>query len=362
MPTQLEPATLAKLDNKVEEFIETVCQHPLHDSKAQEGIAQLHNLGRETMQKTARIARRLLHAPGHEQTPASAGLENLRAQLQALDPAAQGDLSVPRKLFGLIPLGGRLRGYFKQYPVAAPHISATIQGLLKEKDKLQKQNAILEQQRLETHGLLQRLEKYVYLARKIDQKLSARLPELEQTDAEKARALGQDLLHYLRQRIQDLQTQQAVTGQAYMAMDLLRRNNLELANGIERATTTTVSAFHIAAATAKTLTHQRLVVDQLTGLQPEAGKLMDFTASALSEEGTAIHRRTAQANVALQKLGQAFHQIYDALDQVEREKSDYSQQLLTSMGSLSSQLENTVTRLNEADSGLHEPSNEDPDA
>jgi len=50
------------------------------------------------------------------------------------------------------------------------------------------------------------------------------------------------MLFYVRQKVQDLTTQLAVSVQGYLALDVIRRNNLELIRGVDRATTTTVSA------------------------------------------------------------------------------------------------------------------------
>ena len=41
-------------------------------------------------------------------------------------------------------------------------------------------------------------------------------------------------------------TQMAVAVQGYMALDLIRRNNLELIRGVDRAQTTTIAALRTA--------------------------------------------------------------------------------------------------------------------
>ena len=64
-----------------------------------------------------------------------------------------------------------------------------------------------------------------------------------QDDADAVRA---DALFPVRQRRQDIMTQMAVSVQGYMALDLVRRNNLELIRGVDRAQTTTVAALRTA--------------------------------------------------------------------------------------------------------------------
>ena len=55
-----------------------------------------------------------------------------------------------------------------------------------------------------------RLNQYVYIAEKLDERVSAKIAEVELTDPDQARALQQDVLFYVRQKHQDLLTQLAV--------------------------------------------------------------------------------------------------------------------------------------------------------
>ena len=74
------------------------------------------------------------------------------------------------------------------------------------------------------------------------------------------------MLFSVRQKHQDLLTQLAVSVQGYLALDLIRRNNVELIKGVQRATTTTVSALRTAVIVAQALADQKLVLDQITAL------------------------------------------------------------------------------------------------
>src|SRR2546428_13963908 len=61
-------------------------------------------------------------------------------------------------------------------------------------------------------------------------------------------------------------TQLAVNAQGYLALELVRKNNLELIKGVDRATTTTISALRTAVIVAQALTNQELVLNQITAL------------------------------------------------------------------------------------------------
>ena len=75
-------------------------------------------------------------------------------------------------------------------------------------------------------------------------------------------------LFYVRQRTQDLLTQMAVSVQGYLALDLVKKNNVELVKGVDRASTTTVGALRTAVTVAQAMTNQRLVLGQITALNP----------------------------------------------------------------------------------------------
>src|SRR3546814_5446228 len=69
----------------------------------------------------------------------------------------------------------------------------------------------------------------------------------------------------------------AVSVQGYLALDLVKKNNVELVKGVDRASTTTVAALRTAVTVAQALTNQKLVLGQITVLN---------TTTARSEEHT----------------------------------------------------------------------------
>ncbi len=65
---------------------------------------------------------------------------------------------------------------------------------------------------------------------------------VHRADPAKAKAVRATALLYVRQRTPDLLTQMAVRVQGYLALDLVKQNNVELVKGVDRASTTTVGA------------------------------------------------------------------------------------------------------------------------
>src|SRR4029079_511317 len=115
----------------------------------------------------------------------------------------------------------------------------------------------------------------------------------------KARALKEDALFYVRQKHQDMLTQLSVTVQGYLALDLIRKNNLELVKGVERATTTTVSALRTAVIAALALGNQRLGLDQTGALNQTPGDVIASTSQMLRQQTAEIQEQAASATVGV---------------------------------------------------------------
>ena len=64
-------------------------------------------------------------------------------------------------LFGLIPFGNRLNEYFDQYRSSQSHLNAIVETLRRGKDELLRDNAAIEQEKVNLWALMERLEKYI---------------------------------------------------------------------------------------------------------------------------------------------------------------------------------------------------------
>src|SRR5581483_5641492 len=133
--------------------------------------------------------------------------------------------------------------------------------------------------------------------------IEAKIAELEAAGrTEDANALRSDALFPVRQRRQDLMTQMTVAVQGYMALDLVRRNNIELIKGVERAQTTTVAALRTAVIVSQALSRQKLVLDQITALNATTSNLIASTSEQLKVQGAAINQQAASATIDIEKL------------------------------------------------------------
>ena len=206
-------------------------------------------------------------------------------------------------------------------------LNAIIDSLKRGKDELLRDNAAIEQEKANLWGLMERLEKYIHIGKKLDAALDAKAAQLDASDPEKARVVREDMLFYARQKVTDLLTQMAVNVQGYLALDLVRKNNLELAKGVDRATTTTVSALRTAVIVAQALANQKLVLDQITALNTTTGNLIAGTSELLREQSGKIHEQAAGSTIDIARLQQAFGNIYQTMDAM----ADFKVKALASM-------------------------------
>jgi uncharacterized protein YaaN involved in tellurite resistance len=261
----------------------------------------------------------------------------LRQQIESLDPSRH--LQPRRGLFGRRPpLSRQVAEYFHKYQSAQTTIEAIVTGLYKGQDELLRDNAAIQQEQAHLWAMKTRLEQYAYMAASLDDSLSRKIAEIEVDDPERAHALKQDVLFYVRQKRQDLLTQLSVSVQGYLALDLIRKNNLELVKGVERATTTTVSALRTGVIAALALGNQRLVLDQINALNSTTGSIIASTAEMLRQQTGEIQQQAASATVSLEQLQAAFNNIYATIEAIDGFKAAALDSMRKTVDNLSSEV------------------------
>ena len=156
-----------------------------------------------------------------------------------------------------------------------------------------------------------KLEQMIVMSKQLDAKLEEKAAELELSDPAKSKAIKESALFYVRQRTQDLLTQMAVTVQGYLALDLVKKNNVELVKGVDRASTTTVGALRTAVTVAQAMTNQRLVLDQVTALnmpRPQAYH-RQHRRNCCKENTARIHEQAAASTIPLDTLSRVRSRI-----------------------------------------------------
>jgi uncharacterized protein YaaN involved in tellurite resistance len=325
---KLEGPTLAKLDAMVADFVVAIIQLEVRDPKFRQRVADIQKLGDEDIKVSAETSSRLLARPVNtikkgslsNSSAVGSNLIQLRRQIDALDPGRQGDLFGPRKLLGLISLGDKLQTYLARYQSSQSHLNAILAGLESGRQALATDNDDLAEEEANLWQTIERLRQYIYLAGKLDSSLEARIARVEANDPDRARILKEDMLFYVRQKVQDLTSQLAVSVQGFLAIDIIRRNNSELMRGVGRAATTTISALRTAVIVTGALGDQRLVLDQITALNMTTSNMIQGTSTMLRNQTTTVGQLAGAPVIDVGKLQAAFDNVYAALDELDTYK------------------------------------------
>jgi len=308
------------LEEKVDTFVAELVALDANSPDFGKKVDQLTSMGRKEISEAASHSNRFLDRPIKaidKDTGIGANLMELRKTVEGLDP---GRGVKPRKLFGIIPWGNSLRNYFMKYQSAQTHIASILNALASGKDELLQDNAAIDTERAQMWKTMGKLEQMIHISKALDAKLEEKANELDATEPAKAKAIRETALFYTRQRTTDLLTQMAVTVQGYLALDLVKKNNVELVKGVDRASTTTVSALRTAVTVAQALTNQRLVLEQITALNTTTANMIESTGSLLKSQSAEIHKQAASATIPLETLQRAFQNIYDTMDTIDRFK------------------------------------------
>src|SRR3954469_4262550 len=319
----IEEGGKSKLDTVVDKFVAELVAADANSPEFGRKVDELTNMGRKQIAEAAGHSNRFLDRPVKaidKDSGIGADLTELRRTVEQLDPGRQGNLSKPRRFLGIIPFGNRIGDYFQKYQSAQTHISKILNSLASGKDELLMDNAAIDTERAALWKAMGQLEQMIHISKALDAKLEEKAAELDATDPAKAKAIRETALFYTRQRTTDLLTQMAVSVQGYLAFDLVKKNNVELVKGVERASTTTVSALRTAVTVAQALTNQRLVLEQITALNTTTANMIESTGEMLKSQTGEIHKQAASATIPLEVLQRAFQNIYDTMDTIDRFK------------------------------------------
>lgn len=333
----------SKLQVRVDEFVADLVSQDVNSPEFGRRVDQITSMGRKEISEASGQSNRFLDRPVRamdKDAGVGADLAELRRTVEDLDPSTKGDLLSRRKIFGIIPMGNKLRNYFDGYQSAQGHIGAILARLQGGKDELLMDNASIDVERQNLWAAMGKLEQMIFMSKALDETLEQKANDLDHTDPAKAKAVRESALFYVRQRTQDLLTQMAVSVQGYLALDLVKKNNVELIKGVDRASTTTVGALRTAVTVAQAMANQKLVLDQITALNTTTARIIDGTGQMLKDNTARIHEQAANATIPLETLSRAFQNIYDTMDSIDT----FKMQALDSMKQTVQSLEGEVTK------------------
>ena len=314
-------------------------------------VESITSMGDKDLRASANVSSRMLDRPaavirankggggGDAQTRVASTLIDLRQTVTELDPN-RADLVGTKKVLKWLPGGDKIQRYFAKYESAQSHLNAIIKSLESGQDELRKDNAAIETEKANMWTTMGKLSEYQQLAAALDDAVAQKVAELEAAGrTDDANALKSDALFAIRQRRQDIMTQMAVSVQGYMALDLVRKNNIELIKGVDRAQTTTVSALRTAVIVSQALSRQKLVLDQISALNTTTSNLIESTSNQLKIQGTQINQQAASSTIDVQKLQAAFDNVFQTMDAIDTFRTQAVDSMAQTVTALEGQIE-----------------------
>ena len=274
--------------------------------------------------KNAFLAKRIaaFRSNSDETGAVASGLAELSVQMKRLDPTAVNFSKV----------GGwwnPVRRYFTRYEKADSVIEGIIRAITNGERQLRNDNQtlLLEQEALEKETV--KLKEYIALGQAFDASLSA-LIEKARADGEDERKISfleTEVLFPLRQKLMDMGTLVTVNYQGIGTMEIIRKNNLELMRGVERAKQVSVCALRVGVMCAQALYNQKLVLKAVQTLNESTAAIIAANAEMLGAQSDEIATLAANPMIAMDTLKQSFETVFRVMDTCE----DYKKKALPQM-------------------------------
>lgn len=339
----LKPEVADKVDEQVRRFIEALEKEDLHSEPFKAKLDSAFQLGRQEISIAAGLMQGSLmqrNFVGATDTPAYKAIAAIRGQLDELNPGKDGDLLQPRKLLGIIPFGNKLEAYFRKFESASSQLQTAMTQLYAAKDDLQKDVIDIEATRGKLWDAMQALAAAARFARTLDARLAERVEQLKASDPLKAKALEQEVLFYARQNLADIQTQQAVCVNGYLALDVLKKTCREMMIGCDRVATTGMSALAVAQTVARATGNQIEVMQMLQGVNKTIGDLIHQTGTALNQHVDQTAEFAANPMLGIQQIQSMFDQTFQAMDAMDNFRS----QAIATMGTNNKLIQEQLAR------------------
>ncbi|MEQ6903750.1 toxic anion resistance protein [Nocardioides sp. YIM 152588] len=344
MAPQVHPEMVPELDAKVDGFLDALASSKVGSPEFSAQAENVRTMGDADIRKAAETSNRMLDKPVNalkeggiaEGSNVGKILMELRRTVEDLDP---GQATGARKWWEKLPWNDKVEDYFRKYQSSQSQLNGILHALRSGQDELTKDNVALNLEKTNLWAVMGRLNQYIYVAERLDAKVSAQIAEMELSNPEEAKTLSQDVLFYVRQKHQDLLTQLAVSIQAYLAIDIIIKNNVELIKGVDRATTTTISALRTAVIVAQALGNQKLVLDQITALNTTTSDMIQRTSEMLRDNSAAIQEQAASSTIGMEQLQAAFSNIYATMDSIDEFKVKALDNMATTIGVLEVEVE-----------------------
>lgn len=331
------------VEDQVNRFVESLMSEDVQSEGFRAKLDSAFALGREEISVAASLMQgRFMERNfvGMEDSTAFRAIQDMRRQLDTLNPGKEGDLFQPQKLLGFIPFGNRLQGYFRRFESAGGQLQKSMEQLYAARDDMQRDVVEIEATRTKLWDAMQKLASAIRFAQLLDERLAAKVESLRASEPQRAKALEQEVQFYARQNLQDMLTQQAVCTNGYLALDVLKKTGREMMNGCSRVATTGMSALAVAQTVARATGNQIKVMEMLTGVNSTIESLIAETGRQLNTHVEKTTQFAQNPMVGIEKLKEMFDQTFKAMDAMD----DFRSKAIVVMGQNNAMIASEIQR------------------
>ena len=259
-----------------------------------------------------------LSRAGGESGAVANGLEALSRQMKDLDPSGMDFV----KKGPLGNLFNPVRSYFNKFKAADSVIGEIVESLDKGARTLRDDNTTLELEQASMRDLTRQLNQKIVLGGELDAYLTEQIQRQKALngDPERAKFIEEEILFPLRQRMMDFNQMLAVNQNGIIAMEVIRKNNLELIRSVARAQTVTIAALNVAVTVAGALYNQKIVLEKVKLLNQTTNSMIEATSRMLNTQGVEIQKQAMDSNIQVETLKNAFVETLGALEQIRQYK------------------------------------------
>lgn len=342
----------SKLATRASKFVEEIDGLDLKSPEMDAKIAEINAVGAAEIAKSANVSNRMLDRPAMAlqddgntvaQAKVSKTLGELRRTVTELTPnGADLDEKKVRKFLRLLPGSSKIDSRMDRFKTAGDELKAITAALAAGQAELRADNVDIEKERNNLWELMGSLTEYASMLGSLDSSLDGRILELESGDKDetkRAEVMRSDVQFAVRQRRQDLLAQLAVSAQGYLAMDLIKKSNVELEKGVERAKTTTLAALRTGVIGSQALESQKRVLGQIDSLNATTNEVIANNAAMLRSQSTEIQQRATSSTVDIAKLERAFEDVFATMDQIDTFRGEAVAEMRQAVDSLQAQVE-----------------------
>ena len=313
-----------RLTQQANSVIDELFKTSIEDVQAkQEYVREVENLGASVQRQLVHKSKLLREPMQTLMTDLQDGgsiakdMVELQHQINQIDPNRFNfKMSGFRRLLSKLPgVGTVIANWLVRFETVQAVINDIVESLAVGRKRLQRDNITLDNDKTEMYSLSLELGRYVEYGRVLDTQLTKRL-ETEVVDEKHKEFLNKDVLFPLRQRVIDLQQQQAVNQHGIVTSEAIIQNNKELIRGVDRALNVTVVAFQTASTLSIALEHQKRVLKGVQAINDTTNDLLLQTSRKLKEQGVEIQKQSVSASIDTKVLKEAFDNVDSALKEV----------------------------------------------